>query len=88
MQFAIAFLCTRVKNPDTDDYKKLARHMKYLEATIELSLILGMNESRNIRWYVDGAFAVDSDTKSHTGAIVTLGQGESFWLYYTFHMLQ
>jgi hypothetical protein len=30
IQTAVAFLCTRVKSPDTDDYKKLARCMKYL----------------------------------------------------------
>jgi len=30
IQTAVAFLCTRVKNPDTDDYKKLARVIQYL----------------------------------------------------------
>ena len=34
IQTAVAFLCTRVKGPDTDDYKKLARIMKYLRSTI------------------------------------------------------
>jgi len=27
IQTSVAFLCTRVKNPDTDDYKKLTRVM-------------------------------------------------------------
>ena len=30
LQTVVAFLCTRVQNPDTDDYKKLSRTLKYL----------------------------------------------------------
>ena len=30
LQTAISFLCTRVKNPNEDDYKKLARVIKYV----------------------------------------------------------
>ena len=30
LQTAVAFLSTQVKHPDHDDYKKLARAMKYL----------------------------------------------------------
>jgi len=30
IQVAVAFLTTRVKGPDKDDYKKLARVIKYL----------------------------------------------------------
>jgi len=29
IQTAVAFLCTRVQSPDMDDYKKLAKVMKY-----------------------------------------------------------
>ena len=44
IQLAVAFLCTRVQNLYTDDYKKLAKVMKYLELTIGLPLILAMDE--------------------------------------------
>ena len=30
IQVAVAFLCTRVKEPNVDDYKKLTRVIKYL----------------------------------------------------------
>ena len=33
IQTAVAFLSTRVQNPDTDDYKKLTRTMRYLRGT-------------------------------------------------------
>jgi len=32
---AVAFLCTRVKSPDEDDYNKLARDLPYLRDTDE-----------------------------------------------------
>jgi len=33
MQEAVAFLTTQVKTPDTDDYKKLGKVLKYLRGT-------------------------------------------------------
>jgi len=36
LQTSMAFLSTRVKAPDSDDYKKLRRAVQYLCATIEL----------------------------------------------------
>ena len=64
-----------MQHPDTDDYKKLGRLMKYLEGTIGLPLILGMDKKGKIRWYIDAAFAVHNDMKSHTGAVMTMGLG-------------
>jgi hypothetical protein len=75
IQLAVAFLCTRVQHPDVDDYKKLGRLMKYLEATIGLPLTLGMDKTGRIRWHIDAAFAVHNDMKSHTGAVMTMGTG-------------
>ena len=37
---AVAFLCTRVRSPDQDDYKKLARVIKYIRRTKFLKLIM------------------------------------------------
>jgi hypothetical protein len=47
VQTTTSFLCTRVKEADTDDYKKLARVMQYLRATTYLPLILGADGSGN-----------------------------------------
>jgi hypothetical protein len=74
----VAFLCTRVKAPDTDDYKKLARCMKYLQQSAALPLILEAEVSNIIKWWVDGAFAVHNDMKSHTGALMYLGKGAAY----------
>jgi hypothetical protein len=75
IQTAIAFLCTRVKEPDNDDYKKLRRAMRYLRATRHLPLILEDDGSGAVRWWADSAFAVHHDMRSHTGGLFTLGGG-------------
>ena len=77
LQPTIPFLCTRVKSPDVDDWKKLIRMMKYLYETKELVLTLEA-EGGDIficKWYPDAAFAVHPDMKSHTGGVFTAGKG-------------
>ena len=75
IQLAVAFLCTRVKEPDEDDWKKLNRVLKYLQGSVGLPLVLSMDKSQTMRWYVDAAFAVHKDMRSHTGMTMTMGSG-------------
>jgi len=49
--------------------------MSYLRDTIDDVHILEADNTQTIRWYVDAAFAVHKDMKSHTGAVMTLGSG-------------
>ena len=72
---AIAFLTTRVRQPDQDDWSKLSHLMKYLHGTRELPLILGSDGTGIVKWYVDASFAVHPNMRSHTGGAVTLGRG-------------
>jgi hypothetical protein len=72
---AVAFLCTRVKGPDADDYKKLARVMKYLRGTADMPLTLESDNINIMKWWVDASFAVHPDMKSHTGGVMSLGRG-------------
>ena len=75
IQTAIAFLCTRVQKPDTDDYKKLCRVIKYLRKTTWMPLRLEADSLNIAKWWVDASYAVHPDMKSHTGGIFTLGKG-------------
>jgi hypothetical protein len=75
LQVAVAYLCTRVKSPNQSDYRKLTRVIKYLRLTISIPLVLGWNGTGELRWSVDASFAVHKDMRSHTGAVLTLGQG-------------
>ena len=78
LQTAVALLCTRVQNPDTDDYKKLSSTLKYLRTTAGLPLIVGMDGTNTVSWWVDGAFAIHNDMKSHTGDYMSLGIGAAY----------
>ncbi|MGA0888342.1 MAG: Ty1/Copia family ribonuclease HI [bacterium] len=72
---AIAVLSTRVKEPNESDWNKLVRMMKYLNSTKKLHLTLSIDDLRVLKWYVDAAFAVHPDFKSHSGLVMTWGKG-------------
>ena len=72
---AIAFLTTRVKSPDEDDWKKLVRLIRYLRGTPEMPLILKADDVAVIKWWVDGAHGVHPNMRGHTGGCVSLGFG-------------
>jgi hypothetical protein len=55
---AIAFLTTRVREPDEDDWRKLRHLIVYLKSTRELPLVLGAWDTGVLHWYVDASFAV------------------------------
>jgi hypothetical protein len=78
IQTPISFLCTRVKSPDTDDYKKLARVMRYLRGSIDMPLTLEADDVHVIKWWIDASFAVHPDMRSHTGGTMTLGKGSVY----------
>ncbi len=75
LQTVVAFLSTRVREPDEDDWKKLLRMIKYLKGTVDLPLILRANGTGIVKWWVDAAYAVHRDMKGHTGGTLQLGKG-------------
>jgi hypothetical protein len=42
---------------------------------MSIPLILGWDGTGQLRWLVDASFAVHKDMRSHTGAVLSLGQG-------------
>jgi hypothetical protein len=78
IQTAVAFLTTRLKQADKDDYKKLGRVIKYLWGTPKLALTLEGDDARIVKWWVDASFAVHPDMKSHTGGTLSLGKGSVY----------
>jgi hypothetical protein len=75
IQTAVAFLCTRVSSPDEDDWKKLKRVLEYLRGTIDLKLYIGVDDMTKVKSWVDVAYAVHNDCKSHTGGMMSFGWG-------------
>ena len=49
--------------------------MKYLQDTQYFPLIQEDDDSRFLKWYIDGSFAIHNDMKSHTGINLTMGKG-------------
>lgn len=74
IQTAVAFLTTRVKLPDTDDWSKLGRVMKYLRGTFSMPLTLEADDLQLMKCWVDASYAVHPDMR-HTGGAASLGKG-------------
>jgi hypothetical protein len=68
----VAFLTTRVKEPDMDDWGKLKRVLKYLNGTKYFKLKLSMENLGMLKWYVDGSHNVHAYCRGHGGAVFTM----------------
>ncbi len=75
IQMAVAFLTTRVKSPDKDNWGKLKRVLKYLNGTKYLKLRLSMENVGMLKWYVDGSHNVHPDCRGHGGVLFSMGKG-------------
>jgi hypothetical protein len=71
----VAFLTKRVLAPQSDDLYKLERTIKYIRGTLNLPLILEMNDPVHVTSYIDASYSVHTDKRSHTGCVITLGKG-------------
>jgi len=76
IQTAVEFLCTRVKDLDEDNYKKLTKVMQYIRNTKYLTLTI--EPSTDPKWWVDSSYAVHLDMRSHTGVIMSLGKSATY----------
>ena len=70
---ALSYLTTRVMEPNEQDMQKLYRVLKFLNLTKDQPLVLSAETDLRLRVYVDDAFALHDDGKSHTGMVVKLG---------------
>jgi hypothetical protein len=72
---AVTLLCTRVRDPNEDDWKNFIRLLEYINGTRDEGLTLSANALHVIKWYVDASFAVHAVFKSHTGGIMSYCNG-------------
>jgi hypothetical protein len=70
---AVIFLCTRVQDATYEDKEKLRRVLGYLKGTAEKKLFLRAQREKRIVAYVDAAYAVHNDSKSHSGVMIYVG---------------
>jgi hypothetical protein len=71
----ITFPTSRVKDANKGDWNKLLRVLSFLKGTINDVLKLEADDTNTLTWYIDAAFTVNADMKSHTGAVFTMGKG-------------
>jgi hypothetical protein len=72
---SVSYLSTRVQEPTSVDWKKLERVLRYLNGTPNLGIAIEPDRDLTVTAFIDAAFAVHGDARSHTGAILTLGSG-------------
>jgi hypothetical protein len=71
----IAFLTTRVRAPDTDDWEKLCHLMEYLRGNHDQPLVLGADNNGLLMWCIVASFAVHPNMCGCTGGGLTMGRG-------------
>lgn len=71
----ISFLTKRVTKATGQDWQKLRIVLSYLENTMDMPLILKIDNLSIVKTWVDVAFAVHEDYKSHTGNVISMGKG-------------
>jgi hypothetical protein len=67
----VSFLCSRVKSPDQDDYRKLTHVVKYLRKSINLPLTLECDNPLNVEWWVDASYACHCNMRSQSGGLAS-----------------
>jgi hypothetical protein len=71
---AVTYLCTRVQGATVEDMQKLERVLGYLKHTKSRTLLLRTPGTLAITAYVDAAYALHGDSKSHTGVVIYIGR--------------
>ena len=76
---AVTFLTTRVSCATKEDWKKLERVIGYLKKFDDLKMYLSGSSPAMLELWVDVAFGVHFDGKSHTGIRFSLGRGSIYF---------
>ena len=69
---SVPFLNTMVREPDTNDWKKLAHLMKYLSKTGNLPLIMGAGGTGILKWWMDASFSVHPNMRGYIGGGISI----------------
>ena len=75
IETSVSFLCTRVKEPDKDDWCKLKRAMTWIKQTIDDVRVIGADSLYEMFTFIDSAHSVHPNMRGHTGGMTTFGTG-------------
>ena len=71
----VSFLTTRVSKSNVDDWKKLKRCITWVDQTDGDVRLIGASTLEELYTWIDVAFAVHPNGRSHTGGNISLGVG-------------
>ena len=74
IQLPVAFLATRVQDPNEDDWKKLGRMICFIRGYRDV-LTLEAKSFHVMKWWIDASYAAHPDRRSHTGGVLMPGKG-------------
>jgi len=69
----VQYLCTRVKNPTSEDQRKLERVLGYLMLSKNWNRVLDDSPFTRVTTYIDASFAMHADGKSQSACMIFLG---------------
>ena len=72
---SVVYLCTRVTKSTKQDQDKLRRVLEYIKGSLDDEYIIGCDDIAKMQTWVDAAFAVHPDMRSHTGGVISFGRG-------------
>ena len=75
IETAVSFLMKRVSKSDVEDWRKLRRVIGFLKGTIGELRVIGATSLTEILTFVDSAYAVHMNMRSHTGGLSSFGIG-------------
>jgi hypothetical protein len=71
--FAVSVLCTKVQSVTNKDYEAMERLMNYIYCSKDQNLTLYCGEDLKYRVWVDAAYGIHGNYRSHTGIVIKLG---------------
>ena len=75
IETSVSFLMRRVSKSDKDDWLKLKRILSFLHKTIDDVRTVGAASLTEIFAWIDAAYAVHDNMRSHMGRLISLGTG-------------
>ena len=75
IETAVSFLMKRVSKSDSEDWLKLRRVIGFLKRTIDELRVIGATSLSEILTFIDSAYAVHANMRSHTGGLSSFGIG-------------
>ena len=75
LETLLSFLTTRVTKSTVEDWKKLKRGLQFFLCTINNERIIGATTLRELFTWIDAAYAVHNNMRSHTGGAISMGYG-------------